>query len=144
NCLDPDPAERPCDECQFCTAVNDGRFLDLIEIDAASHNGVDDVRDLREKIAFAPSEGRFKVYIIDEVHRFSGAAFDTLLKTLEEPPDHAIFILATTELDKVPATIKSRSLMFEFRRVSLREVADRLQRIVEFEGIHAERAALEL
>jgi DNA polymerase-3 subunit gamma/tau len=118
--------------------------MDLIEIDAASHNGVDDVRDLREKIAFAPSEGRFKVYIIDEVHRFSGAAFDALLKTLEEPPDHAIFILATTELDKVPATIKSRSLMFEFRRVSIREVADRLQRIVEFEGIHAERAALEL
>jgi DNA polymerase III subunit gamma/tau len=144
NCLHPDPAERPCDECQFCLSVNEGRFLDLIEIDAASHNGVDDVRDLREKIAFAPSEGRFKVYIIDEVHRFSGAAFDALLKTLEEPPDHAIFILATTELDKVPATIKSRSLMFEFRRVSIREVADRLQRIIEFEGIHAERAALEL
>lgn len=144
NCQHLDPAQRPCDECQFCEAVNEGRFLDLIEIDAASHNGVDDVRDLREKIAFAPSEGRYKVYIIDEVHRFSGAAFDALLKTLEEPPEHAIFILATTELDKVPATIKSRSLMFEFRRVSLREVADRLQMIVDNEGIQAEREALEL
>ncbi|HLY29230.1 MAG TPA: DNA polymerase III subunit gamma/tau, partial [Aggregatilineales bacterium] len=144
NCLHPDPAQRPCDECQFCEAVNEGRFLDLIEIDAASHNGVDDVRDLREKIAFAPSEGRYKVYIIDEVHRFSGAAFDALLKTLEEPPEHAIFILATTELDKVPATIRSRSLTFEFRRVSMREVADRLQMITEFEGIKVEREALEL
>ncbi|MEP7288271.1 MAG: DNA polymerase III subunit gamma/tau [Chloroflexota bacterium] len=144
NCLHPDPAERPCDECQYCVSINEGRFLDLIEIDAASHNGVDDVRDLREKIAFAPSEGRYKVYIIDEVHRFSGAAFDALLKTLEEPPDHAIFILATTELDKVPATIKSRSLTYEFRRVSLREVTDRLEMICEFEGIKADRDALEL
>ncbi len=144
NCLHPDPAQRPCDECQFCVSINEGRFLDLIEIDAASHNGVDDVRDLREKIAFAPGEGRYKVYIVDEVHRFSGAAFDALLKTLEEPPDHAIFVLATTELDKVPATIKSRSLMFELRRVSLREVADRLQRIVVSEHIKADREALEL
>lgn len=144
NCLHPDPATRPCDECQFCEAINAGNFLDLIEIDAASHNGVDDVRDLREKIAFTPSEGRYKVYIIDEVHRFSGSAFDALLKTLEEPPEHAIFVLATTELDKVPATIKSRSLMFEFRRVSMREVADRLQMIVENEGVEADREALEL
>jgi DNA polymerase III subunit gamma/tau len=144
NCLHPDPAQRPCDECQYCEAVNEGRFLDLIEIDAASHNGVDDVRDLREKIAFAPSEGRYKVYIIDEVHRFSGAAFDALLKTLEEPPEHAIFILATTELDKVPPTIKSRSQLFQFRRVSLSDVADRLQMIVDSEGIQAEREALEL
>jgi len=144
NCLHEDVAQRPCDECANCQAVNDGRFLDLIEIDAASHNGVDDVRDLREKVQFSPSEGRYKVYIIDEVHRFSGSAFDALLKTLEEPPEHAIFVLATTELDKVPATIKSRSLMFEFRRVSLREVADRLELITNSEGIPAERAALEL
>lgn len=144
NCLHLDPALRPCDECQFCEAINAGNFLDLIEIDAASHNGVDDVRELREKIAFAPSEGRYKVYIIDEVHRFSGSAFDALLKTLEEPPEHAIFVLATTELDKVPATIKSRSLMFEFRRVPMREVADRLQMIVESEGVEADREALEL
>jgi DNA polymerase-3 subunit gamma/tau len=144
NCLHSDPALRPCDECKNCAAVMENRFLDLIEIDAASNNSVDDVRDLREKVQFSPSEGRYKVYIIDEVHRFSGAAFDALLKTLEEPPDHAIFVLATTELDKVPATIKSRSLMFEFRRVSLSEVADRLQLIISGEGIKAERAALEL
>ncbi len=144
NCTHPDPDMRPCNECACCVAVNEGRFLDLIEIDAASHTGVDDVRDLRDKIAFAPSEGKYKVYIIDEVHRFSGNAFDALLKTLEEPPSHAIFVLATTEIDKVPATIKSRCLPFEFRRLSLQEVADRLQLICENEGIQVEREALEL
>lgn len=144
NCLHPDPRVRPCNECRNCIAINESRFLDLIEIDAASHNGVDDVRDLREKVAFSPSEGRYKVYIIDEVHRFSGAAFDALLKTLEEPPAHVLFVLATTELDKVPPTIKSRSLTFEFRRVSLREVADRLEAIVQAEGVSVERGALEL
>lgn len=144
NCLDPDPEKRPCNTCAACLAINEGRFLDLIEIDAATHTGVDDVRDLREKIAFAPGEGRFKVYIIDEVHRFSGSAFDALLKTLEEPPEHAIFVLATTEIDKVPATIKSRCLQFEFRRFSVREVADRLQAIIEAEGLRAEREALEM
>ncbi|MEO0564417.1 MAG: DNA polymerase III subunit gamma/tau, partial [Chloroflexota bacterium] len=118
--------------------------MDLIEIDAASHTGVDDVRDLRDKIQFMPSEGQYKVYIIDEVHRFSGSAFDALLKTLEEPPDHAIFVLATTEIDKVPDTIKSRCLQFEFRRVALREVADRLQFISESEGFNIDRDALEL
>ncbi len=118
--------------------------LDLIEIDAASHTGVDDVRDLRDKIAFMPSAGDYKVYIIDEVHRFSGSAFDALLKTLEEPPPHAVFVLATTEIDKVPDTIKSRCLQFEFRRVALPQVADRLQRIAESEGLNIERAALEM
>jgi DNA polymerase-3 subunit gamma/tau len=144
NCQHPDPDARPCNACAACIAVNEGRYLDLIEIDAATHTGVDDVRDLREKIAFSPGEGRYKVYIIDEVHRFSGSAFDALLKTLEEPPDHAIFVLATTEIDKVPPTIKSRCLQFEFRRLSVAEVADRLQLIVDAEGIQAERAALEL
>jgi DNA polymerase-3 subunit gamma/tau len=144
NCTYPDAGLRPCDQCEACIAVNEGRFLDLIEIDAASNNGVDDVRELRDKIGFAPNEGRYKVYVIDEVHRFSGAAFDALLKTLEEPPEHALFILATTELDKVPATIKSRCLKFEFRRVSTAEVADRLQAIAELEGLQIERAALEL
>jgi DNA polymerase III subunit gamma/tau len=144
NCLDADPDKRPCNVCANCIAINEGRFLDLIEIDAASHTGVDDVRDLRDKIAFTPGEGKYKVYIIDEVHRFSGAAFDALLKTLEEPPGHAIFVLATTEIDKVPATIKSRSLQFEFRRVSLQQVADRLQEIAESEGLQVERAALDL
>ena len=144
NCQDQDPDKRPCNTCPACLAVNEGRYLDLIEIDAATHTGVDDVRDLRDKIAFAPGEGRYKVYIIDEVHRFSGSAFDALLKTLEEPPDHAIFVLATTEIDKVPPTIKSRCLPFEFRRVPLTLVADRLQRIAESEGLDIERAALEL
>lgn len=120
------------------------RDLDLIEIDAASHTGVDDVRDLRDKIAFLPTVGQYKVYIIDEVHRFSGSAFDALLKTLEEPPAHAVFVLATTEIDKVPDTIKSRCLQFEFRRVSIKEVADRLGQIASSEGIQIERAALEL
>ncbi len=144
NCQHPDPEMRPCNACAACIAVNEGRYLDLIEIDAATHTGVDDVRDLRDKIAFSPGEGRYKVYIIDEVHRFSGSAFDALLKTLEEPPNHAIFVLATTEIDKVPPTIKSRCLQFEFRRLSVAEVADRLQLIVDAEGIRAERAALEL
>lgn len=144
NCLHPDPDQRPCNVCAACVAVNEGRFLDLIEIDAATHTGVDDVRDLREKIAFSPGEGRYKIYIIDEVHRFSGSAFDALLKTLEEPPEHAIFVLATTEIDKVPATIKSRCLQFEFRRFSVQEVTDRLHAIISAEGIQAERAALEM
>jgi len=144
NCLAPDPDQCPCNECPHCVEVNEGRFLDLIEIDAASHTGVDDVRDLRDKIAFSPSEGRYKVYIIDEVHRFSGAAFDALLKTLEEPPIHAIFVLATTEIAKVPATIKSRCQVFEFRRVSLAEIVERLALIVETEHVSIDPAALEL
>lgn len=144
NCLNEDPEVRPCNECSTCIAVNEGRFLDLIEIDAASHTSVDDVRDLRDRIAFAPSEGKYKVYIIDEVHRFSGNAFDALLKTLEEPPEHALFVLATTEIDKVPATIKSRCLPFEFRRLSLREVTERLAFIAREEGLEIEQAALEL
>lgn len=144
NCQNADSDQRPCNACPSCIAVNEGRFLDLIEIDAATHTGVDDVRDLRDKIAFTPGEGRFKVYIIDEVHRFTGNAFDALLKTLEEPPDHAIFVLATTEIDKVPSTIKSRCLQFEFRRVSLMDVADRLEKIAKNEGLNIERPALEL
>ena len=144
NCQDADSSNAPCNDCGSCRAINEGRFLDLIEIDAASHTGVDDVRELRDKIAFAPGEGAYKVYIIDEAHRFSGNAFDALLKTLEEPPDHAIFVLATTEIDRVPATIKSRCLQFEFRRVSHQEVCDRLASIAERESISIEREALDL
>ncbi len=144
NCQHPDPTRHPCNECDHCVAVNEGRYLDLIEIDAASHTGVDDVRELRDKIAFSPGQGQYKVYIIDEVHRFSGAAFDALLKTLEEPPEHAIFVLATTELEKVPETILSRCLPFEFRRVSVAELTDLLSRIVASEGFHIDRDALEL
>ena len=123
NCLDPDLAKRPCDACEHCQAVNEGRFLDLIEIDAASNTSVDDVRDLREKINFSPSQGQYKVYIIDEVHMLSTAAFNALLKTLEEPPPHAIFILATTEVHKIPATVLSRCQRHEFRRIPVDEIA---------------------
>ncbi len=144
NCQNENVELHPCGACPACVAIGEGRYLDLIEIDAATHTGVDDVRDLRDKIAFAPGAGHYKVYIIDEVHRFTGNAFDALLKTLEEPPDHAIFVLATTEIDKVPDTIKSRCLQFEFRRVALHEVADRLQLIAETEGLVIERSALEL
>ena len=144
NCLNEDPARRPDNTCPHCIAVNEGRFLDLIEIDAASHTGVDDVRELRDRIAFSPNEGEYKVYIIDEVHRFSGAAFDALLKTIEEPPAHAIFVLATTEIHKVPQTIKSRCQRFDFRKLALHEIVGRLAAIVENEGLQAEPAALEL
>jgi DNA polymerase-3 subunit gamma/tau len=144
NCEQADASQRPCNTCAHCTAVNEGRYLDLIEIDAASHTGVDDVRELRDKIAFSPGEGQYKVYIIDEVHRFSGAAFDALLKTLEEPPDHAIFVLATTELEKVPDTILSRCLPFEFRRVSIEELSALLRHIADTEGFNIDQAALEL
>jgi DNA polymerase-3 subunit gamma/tau len=144
NCLADDPQARPCNECQYCGAVNEGRFLDLIEIDAASHTSVDDVRELRDRIAFSPGEGRFKVYIIDEVHRFSGAAFDALLKTIEEPPAHAIFVLATTELHKVPQTIRSRCQLFEFRRIPLIQIMERLQAMIDVEGVQAEPMALDL
>jgi DNA polymerase-3 subunit gamma/tau len=144
NCLTEDAKDRPCNACTVCQAVNEGRFLDLIEIDAASHTGVDDVRELRDKIGFRPNEGRYKVYIIDEVHRFSGSAFDALLKTLEEPPDHAIFILATTEIHKVPATILSRCQRFDFRRISVPLIVKRLQQLADAEGIEADPDALAL
>lgn len=108
NCLYPDLSSRPCDQCDHCQALNAGRFLDLIEIDAASNTSVDDVRSLRDKINFSPNQGQYKVYVIDEVHMLSTAAFNALLKTLEEPPAHAIFILATTEIHKIPATVLSR------------------------------------
>ena len=144
NCLADDIAERPCDECNNCQAVNQGRFLDLIEIDAASNTSVEDVRDLREKINFSPNLGRYKVYIVDEVHMLSTAAFNALLKTLEEPPAHAVFILATTEVHKIPATVLSRCQRHEFRRIPAAEIAAYLKRIAESEGIVVEPAALTL
>ncbi|HEY56938.1 MAG TPA: DNA polymerase III subunit gamma/tau [Anaerolineae bacterium] len=144
NCLHPDPAGRPCDACDHCQAVNEGRFMDLVEIDAASNTSVDDVRDLRDKIHFAPSQGRYKVYIIDEVHMLSTAAFNALLKTLEEPPEHAIFVLATTEVHKIPATVLSRCQRYEFRRLPVADIVAYLQRIVEAEEIEVENGALTL
>ncbi|RMG98182.1 MAG: DNA polymerase III subunit gamma/tau [Chloroflexi bacterium] len=142
NCLHEDPAKRPCNECATCQAINEGRFLDLIEIDAASNTGVDDIRDLRDKINFAPNSGRYKVYIIDEVHMLSTAAFNALLKTLEEPPPHAKFVLATTEEHKVPLTIKSRCQQFNFRLLSVAEIVARLQWLAEQEALTIEPEAL--
>jgi DNA polymerase-3 subunit gamma/tau len=143
NCLDPDPAVRPCDRCAHCQAVNAGRFLDLIEIDAASNTSVD-VRDLRDKINFSPNQGRFKVYVVDEVHMLSTAAFNALLKTLEEPPPHAIFILATTEVHKIPATVLSRCQRHEFRRIPTAEMVAYLTTMVERENLLADSDALAL
>jgi DNA polymerase-3 subunit gamma/tau len=142
NCLDEDLSQRPCNKCGPCLAVNDGRYLDLIEIDAASNTGVDDIRDLREKINFSPNEGRYKVYIIDEVHMLSPAAFNALLKTLEEPPPHAIFVLATTEDHKVPLTIKSRCQPFSFRLLTTQEITGRLTWMAERENISIEPQAI--
>lgn len=144
NCLAEDVLERPCNECAHCQAVNHGEFLDLIEIDAASNTSVDDVRDLREKINFSPNQGEYKVYIIDEVHMLSTAAFNALLKTLEEPPEHAIFVLATTEVHKIPATVLSRCQRHEFRRIPVRDITDHLRRLAAEEDLEVEEAALGL
>ncbi len=142
NCTNPDPTKRPDNECELCKAVNENRLLDLIEIDAASNTSVDDVRDLRDKINFSPSQGKYKIYIIDEVHMLSTAAFNALLKTLEEPPPHAIFVLATTEIHKIPATVLSRCQRHEFRRVPVDEIVANLKKIVKAENIQADDDAL--
>ncbi len=142
NCLNPDRARRPDNECENCKAVNENRFLDLIEIDAASNTSVDDVRDLRDKINFSPSQGKYKIYIIDEVHMLSTQAFNALLKTLEEPPPHAIFVLATTEIHKIPATVLSRCQRHEFRRVPVGEIVTNLKMIVKAENLQADDDAL--
>ncbi len=143
NCSAEEVTARPCNKCARCLAVNEGNYLDLIEIDAASNTSVEDVRDLRERVPFAPGDGRYKVYIIDEVHMLSTAAFNALLKTLEEPPAHAIFILATTEAHKIPATVVSRCQRHEFRRLGVDEITAQLKEMVKAEGIQADKDALE-
>ncbi len=144
NCLEPELSARPCNQCEHCQAVNLGRFLDLIEIDAASNTSVDDVRDLRDKINFSPNQGRFKVYIVDEVHMLSTAAFNALLKTLEEPPPHALFVLATTEVHKIPPTVLSRCQRHEFRRIPVVDIVASLKSLAEEEGIQVEPEAVTL
>jgi DNA polymerase-3 subunit gamma/tau len=144
NCTNPDRAARPDNTCAICTAIADGRMLDLIELDAASNRGIDEIRDLRDKINFSPGQSRYKVYIIDEVHMLTEPAFNALLKTLEEPPAHAIFVLATTDPQKVPATIVSRCQPFAFRRLTLGEIVSRLQHLADEEGLTAEPGALAL
>lgn len=144
NCLAEDPASRPCNECATCQSVNRGEFLDLIEIDAASNTSVDDVRELREKINFSPNVGRYKVYVIDEVHMLSTSAFNALLKTLEEPPAHAIFILATTEIHRIPITVISRCQRHDFRRISVDEIVNQLDRMAAAEKITVQQDVLRL
>jgi len=143
NCLAED-GPKPCNRCAVCQALNEGRLIDLIEIDGASNRGIDEVRTLREQVNFSPNVARYKVYIIDEVHMLTPEAFNALLKTLEEPPAHVIFILATTEVHKLPPTIISRCQRFDFRRIPLDLITQRLRLIADTEGIHAEQAALEL
>jgi len=133
----------PCDACPACVSIRDGRFLDLIEIDAASNRGIDEMRDLREKVRFAPSDGQYKVYVIDEAHQLTPEAFNALLKTLEEPPAHAIFVLATTESQRIPATIVSRTQRFDLRRIPHAEMVGHLDKIAVAEGFTVERKALE-
>lgn len=143
NCLAAED-NRPCNTCSICVAINEGRLLDLIEMDAASNRGIDEIRSIREKVGFRPSEARFKVYVLDEAHMLTEPAFNALLKTLEEPPPHVIFALVTTDPHKIPATIISRCQRFDFRRVPLSAIVDRLAAIAHQEGVKVEPAALEL
>lgn len=132
----------PCNVCQSCQEISSGRAVDVIEIDGASNNGVDAIRDLRDNVMFAPSSGKYKIFIIDEVHMLSTSAFNALLKTLEEPPAHVVFILATTEVHKIPQTILSRCQRFDFRRIPLKQIADYLKKICGLENIKSDDAAL--
>jgi DNA polymerase III subunit gamma/tau len=141
NCLQPDDGV-PCEQCAICISANDGRALDLIEMDAASNRGIDDVRELRDKINYAPADARHRVYILDEAHQLTQAAWDALLKTLEEPPPHAILVLATTEAHKVPATVLSRCQRFEFHRHTAANIRNQLSKIARDEGIQVEGAVL--
>jgi DNA polymerase-3 subunit gamma/tau len=143
NCLTNGKGE-PCNSCPMCQAITEGRALDVIEVDAASNRGIDEIRDLREKVNYAPNQAHYKVYIIDEVHMLTKEASNALLKTLEEPPPHVIFILATTEAHKVLPTILSRCQRFDFRRISQAEVVAKLAHIGDTEGIHIETEALRL
>jgi len=143
NCTRGTGAE-PCGECDICTAVDEGRFVDLLEIDAASNTGVDDVRELIENAQYRPMLGRYKVYLIDEVHMLSKNAFNALLKTLEEPPDHVKFLLATTDPQKLPATVLSRCLQFNLQRLSHEQIAGQIRHILDAEAVEADVGAIEL
>ncbi len=144
NCLHSDPRSRPCDHCEACRSIAEARAMDLIEIDAASNRGIDEVRELRDKINYQPAVLKKKVYIIDEVHMMTDAAFNALLKTLEEPPPHALFILATTDPQDIPATVVSRCQRFDFQRIGLEQIASRLGFICGEEDIKFETAALDM
>ena len=132
----------PCNECPTCRSIQSGSSMNVVEIDAASNNGVENIRDIREQVQYPPTEGRYRVYIIDEVHMLSIGAFNALLKTLEEPPSYVIFILATTEVHKIPITILSRCQRYDFKRISLETIADRLRELTQAEQIQVEDKAL--
>lgn len=136
------PTPDPCGTCAQCRKINDGSSMDVFEIDAASNRGIDEIRDLRETVKFAPVDGRYKIYIIDEVHMLTTEAFNALLKTLEEPPAHVVFILATTEAHKVPATIQSRCQRYDFKRITVEEIHDRLRYVADEMKLDAEDEAL--
>lgn len=143
NCLAPEEGEA-CNRCDSCLRINQGNSMDVIEIDAASNRGIDEIRDLREKVKYAPVESRYKVYIIDEVHMLTAEAFNALLKTLEEPPKHVIFVLATTEPHKVPITVLSRCQRFDFKRIGYGDVEARLQEIIANEGLQVSERAVRM
>lgn len=141
NCI-KGPTSEPCQKCSFCDEISQGRCLDVFEMDAASNNKVDDIRELRESVRLSPASAKFKVYIIDEVHMLSAGAFNAFLKTLEEPPAHVIFILATTEVHKLPTTILSRCQRFDFKRITNHQIAERLRAICQAEGVETDEACL--
>lgn len=143
NCLNPKNGN-PCNVCEICRGVADGSILDITEIDAASNNGVDNIREIRDEVSYSAAQARYKIYIIDEVHMLSAGAFNALLKTLEEPPPYVVFILATTEVHKLPATITSRCQRFDFKRISVKDIVIRLREIVTADKIKADVAGLEL
>lgn len=141
NCENP-TEDGPCGECRICRAIAAGASMNVIEIDAASNNGVDNIREIVEEVSYSPAEGKYKVYIIDEVHMLSIGAFNALLKTLEEPPSYVIFILATTEVHKLPITILSRCQRYDFKRISIDTIADRMRELVQAESVQVEDKAL--
>ncbi len=141
NCESPVEGS-PCGQCEMCKEIGAGASMNVIEIDAASNNGVDSIREIREEVEYRPTKGKYKVYIVDEVHMLSTSAFNALLKTLEEPPEYVIFILATTELHKIPATILSRCQHYDFKRITIETISKRLESLVEIEGIEAETRAI--
>jgi DNA polymerase-3 subunit gamma/tau len=144
NCLKNGITDEPCNECENCLAINNGTFMDLVEIDAASNRGIDEIRQLKEKINYQPVKGRKKIYIIDEVHMLTKEAFNALLKTLEEPPEHVIFILATTEADKILPTIISRCQRYDFKTLSVNDMKEQLKFISESEGVSLPEEVAEL
>ncbi|MDO8734336.1 MAG: DNA polymerase III subunit gamma/tau, partial [Elusimicrobiota bacterium] len=136
------PKEEPCDKCDSCREIVGGNSIDVMEIDAASNRGIDQIRDLRENIKYAPSSSKYKIYIIDEAHQITNEAFNALLKTLEEPPAHAIFIFATTSTQKIPPTILSRCQRFSFRPLSIKEISGQIEKIAEKENIKIDDKAV--